>query len=315
MFKKILALLLLAVFLTGCTAGNRAYPSKKIEIIVAFGPGGAPDTVARSFAASLEEVSGATVLVSNHPGAMGIIGTTKAAMSANDGYTLFLAPIASFTSAPLLQEVHYSSGDFEGVVALSQQAYAISVAADSSYNTLEDLASISDITYATMGIGHHSHVLMAEILAQQGSAGRAVPFDGSANGLQSVVAHETQVAITDANTAVQRARSGETRILAVTGSERNPSLPDVPTVTELGYPEADYTVSQALAIPQGVDPEILNTITELAQQAVETESYQAFLSATNNRLPEMSGDEWLNIYAPAELDRTANAYERLRITS
>lgn len=315
MMKKIGALLAVtALALSGCAQTDREYPSKKIELIVAFGAGSTNDVVARAFAASFEDVSGGTVLVSNRPGAMGIIGTTEASLAADDGYTMLLAPVAAFTNAPLLQKTHYSSEDFKSVTSLSSQGFAITVRADSPYNSLDDLKNAdSALTYATLGEGHSGHVLLAEILKDLGKDGRAIPFDGAANAIQSTISGETDIAVTDASAAYQREKSGEVKVLAVTGDERVPSMPDVPTVTEEGYPEANYLATQALAIPAGVDDETTQKITELAEKAVHSDSYQEYLKTANSTLQDIDGPKWMTDYVPEEKARIEQAYQELGI--
>lgn len=304
---------LVGIFLAGCSTGNFDYPSKKMELIVGYGAGSANDTIARAYAAALEEVSGATVLVVNRPGAGGIISATEAMLAPADGYSLLLAPISAFTTAPLMQEVHYSSEDFRTVSALAEQPFAITVAADSPYDSLADLREGTSLTSAILGEGHASQVVIGTIMKQLGSQIRSVPFDGSGAVLQSVISGETDVAITDANTAYQRVRSGELKALAVTGTKPMEAFPGVPTVSEAGFPEADYMVTQALAVPVDTPEEIVEKLEDLSDRAVATGTYQDFLTATNTFVPDMEGSEWMQDYAPFEMERLKKAYAELGI--
>lgn len=304
----------LALVSSSCSSEVREYPARKIEIVVGYGAGSANDVVARAFAAGLEEVSGANVLVVNRPGAAGIVASTEAMMAAADGYNLLLAPISAFTNAPLMQKVHYSADDFRTVASLAEQPFAIAVQTDSPYNSLADLAEAPGaLTYATLGIGHASHVLMAEILDDLGGSGRAVPFEGGGLVVQSTVSGETDLAVANSSSVIERIRSGELKALAVTGTERTEELPDVPTVHEEGFPAADYLVSQALAVPADTPEDVATRLEELSAQALETDTYQAFLKASNNRVPAMSGPEWMREYAPNEKNRLETAYNELGI--
>lgn len=304
----------LGLALAGCGTDAFDYPSKKIEIVVGYGAGSANDVVARSFAAGLEEVSGARVLVVNRAGAAGIVASTEAMMAPADGYNLLLAPISAFTNAPLLQDVHYGPEDFRTVTALAEQPFAIAVQADSPYNSLADLAEAPEaLTYATLGIGHAAHVLMEEIMDDVGVSGRAVPFDGGGTVVQSVISGETDISVSNANAAIERIRSGELKALAVTGTERMTELPDVPTVIEEGIPEANYMVSQALAVPADTPEEVIEELEKLSAEAIATSTYQEFLEASNNRVPDMTGREWMAEYAPSERTRLEEAYEELGI--
>lgn len=312
--KTLVAMIsLVGLLMTSCGTGNFEYPSRKMELIVGYGAGSANDTIARSYAAALEEVSGATVLVVNRPGAGGIISATEAMLAPADGYSLLLAPISAFTTAPLMQEVHYSPEDFRTVAALAEQPFAITVAADSPYNSLEDLGQETSLTAAILGEGHASQVVIGTIMQQLGSQIRSVPFDGSGAVLQSVISGETDVAVTDANTAYQRVRSGELKALAVTGSKPMDAFPGVRTVSEAGFPEADYMVTQALAVPVDTPEEIVDKLEKLSDQAVATDTYQDFLAATNTFTPDMEGREWMDTYAPSEMERLRKAYAELGI--
>lgn len=304
----------LALTLGACSSESLDYPARKIEIVVGYGAGSANDVVARAFAAGFEEVSGANVLVVNRPGAAGIVASTEAMMGAADGYHLLLAPISAFTNAPLMQKVHYSAEDFRTVASLAEQPFAIAVKKDAPYDSLADLANAPRaLTYATLGIGHASHVLMAEILHDVGATGRTVPFEGGGLVVQSTVSGETDIAVANSSSVIERVRSGELKALAVTGTERVEELPDVPTVHEAGFPQADYLVSQALAVPADTPEDVVARLEELSAAALETDTYQAFLKASNNRVPAMSGVEWMRDYAPNEMNRLATAYEELGI--
>lgn len=303
-----------ALVLTACSSTLAEYPARKIEIVVGYGAGSANDVVARAFAAGMEEVSGANVLVVNRPGAAGIVASTEAMLAAADGYNLLLAPISAFTNAPLMHEVHYSSDDFHTVASLAEQPFAIAVRADAPYDSLADLANASGaLTYATLGIGHASHILIAEILDDIGASGRPVPFEGGGLVVQSTVSGETDIAVANSSSVIERIRSGELKALAVTGTERTEELPEVPTVHEAGFPQSDYLVSQALAVPADTPEDIVNRLEELSAEAIQTDTYQAFLKASNNRVPPISGPEWMRDYAPNEKDRLATAYEELEI--
>lgn len=315
MRKAVTAILAaVSLALAGCAAEVSSYPSRTIEIVVGYGAGSANDVVARSFAAGLEEVSGARVLVVNRPGAAGIVASTESMLAPEDGYNLLLAPISAFTNAPLLQEVHYGPEDFRTVAALAEQPFAIAVQADSPYNSLADLAESPEaLTYATLGIGHAAHVLMEEIMADIGQEGRAVPFDGGGTVVQSTISGETDISVSNSNAAIERIRSGELKALAVTGTERMEELPDTPTVIEEGIPDANYMVSQALAVPAGTPEDVTEELEKLSREAIATDTYQEFLTASNNRVPDMTGAEWMAEYAPSEKARLESAYEELGI--
>lgn len=307
---------IMGLVLSGCqaTVSSDTYPSKRMQILVGYGAGGSNDTTARSFGKAVEEVSGGTALVVNRPGAGGIIAATEAMLEAADGHRLFLAPIAAFTSAPLQQDVRYSDGDFRSFAVLTEQPLVMVVPAKSPFHTVADLeGATSTVSHTSFGEGHMTQLVAGEILHALGVEAQPIPFDGSPSALQSVVNGESDLGVIDITSAKARIQSGELRALAVTGPARLDWIPDTPTVTEAGFPDADYVVSQALLGPADVSDDIAEDIEQLAQEAVATQVFQDYLETTGSYIPSLPGPEWITDYAPAERDRTQRSYEKLGI--
>lgn len=302
-----------ALVITGCSGGGE-YPSESAEMLVGYGAGGANDTVARSFAAALEEPFGQSVLVVNRPGGGGTIAATEAAAAEADGYNLFMAPIGAFTSAMLMQDVNYEIEDFRSVAPVAQQGYVVVTREAAEWNSLEDLEGAQGtVTHSSFGEGHASHLVGGEILHKMNVEGQAVPFDSSAEAVQSVINGDTDLGVLDIATALPRIESGELKALVRTGEDAPEALADVPTVTDAGYSEADYLVSQGLVLPADTPDDVAEVLAEDAAEALESSSYQEFLDTSHNTVPEISGEEWITEFVPAEKTRYEEAYERLGI--
>lgn len=302
-----------ALVLTGCSGGEDEYPSEAAEMVVGYGAGGANDTVARSFAAALEEPFGESVLVVNRPGGGGTIAATEAAAAEADGYNLFVAPVAAFTSATLMQDVSYTNEDFRSIAPIAEQGYVVVTREGSEWNSLEDVENANGtVTHSSFGEGHASHLVAGEILHKMGVEGQAVPFDSSTEAIQSVINGNTELGVIDVATALPRIESGELKALAATG-EPPEELADVPTVTEAGFPEAEYLVTQALVVPADTPDEIVEVLSQDTEEALQSDSYQEFLDTSYNTVPESSGEDWMAEFVPAEKVRYEEAYERLGI--
>lgn len=324
--EKTLALLLaliLLLMMTACDNIQREFPAKKIQVLVGYGAGGLNDSVARALAASLEEVSGQTVLVVNRPGAGGIIAATEAMLAPKEGYNLFLAPSAAFTSSVLLHQVKYSADDFTGVAVVSQQPFVLVTAGDQgtppkenrpAIRSIEDLKTGREVVYGAYGEGHATHMISALFLKDAGIPGRVVPFESTATAAQSVINREVDLAAIDLPGALPRIASGELRALAISGAKRSPALPDVPSFSELGYERSDFSGSQGLVAPRGVDEKTLEKLKELTDAAIHSPRYQEFIESSKLTFPaDTDGEKWLHGDIPAEHERFNSAYQELGV--
>lgn len=322
-FLALITSLALMLTLTACDNIQREFPSKKIQVLVGYGAGGLNDSVARALAASLEDVSGQTVLVVNRPGAGGIIAATEAMLAPKEGYNLFLAPSAAFTSSVLLHEVKYSAEDFAGVAAVSQQPFVLVTAGDQGtppkenrpdIHSIEDLQKDREVVYGAYGEGHATHMITALFLKDAHIPGRVVPFESTATAAQSVINREVDLAAIDLPGALPRIASGELRALAISGGKRSPALPEVPSFSELGYERSDFSGSQGLVAPSGVDPETLQKLRELTQEALQSPRYQEFIESSKLTFPaDTDGERWLHGDIPAEHERFNSAYQELGV--
>jgi tripartite-type tricarboxylate transporter receptor subunit TctC len=310
----------LALTMTACgpSGGGGAaaadYPSGDIEMLVGFDAGGHNDATARKFAASLEKELGENVLVVNRPGGGGVLASTEAANAAPDGSTVLFAPTGAFTSGMLQQQVSYDISDFRSIQPVAENGFVVAVAADSPFQTLEDLQDASGrLTYSTFGQGHPSHLIGAEIADGYSVDAEAVSYDSSPDALQAIVNGAVDYGIQDVTSALPRLESGEIRALAISSEERLDALPDVPTVGEKGFESATFTGSQALVVPAETPEEVIGVLEEAASNAVEDPEFVEFVETSAGSIPEVDGEAWFAEYMPAERDRFEEMYERLGI--
>lgn len=301
-----------ALALAGCS-GDDEFPSGNVEMIVPNAAGGSVDTSARAFAASMSEEMGVEFIVVNREGGAQTIGTTEAAQATADGYTTYVAPASAFASRPLLEDVQYSAEDFISITPLAHQPYVIVTDSDSEYETLEDLAQADGrVTYTTFGRGNMTHLAMGSTLESMDVEGEPVPYESGADAIQAVTSGQVDVGVIDINVASGQIEAGAVNALAVTSEERHDSLPDVVSLAETEWPEgAGFTSMVAWAVPADTPDEAIDTLTNAAEAAYESDSYQEYLASNHMEDSEYTGRSWFEDLIPDLSERSKEAFERL----
>jgi tripartite-type tricarboxylate transporter receptor subunit TctC len=262
MIRKLLTLLALALAFTAAQA--QPYPSKPVRMIVPFPPGGGTDILARLVASKLTEVSKWNVVPDNRAGAGGTIGIAEAARAAPTGYEMVMGQKDNMVVAPwLYKNLSYEpTRDFVAVAHVAYTPVVIVTRAESKFKTLADVvnaarAAPDSITYGSPGNGTTIH-LAGEIFKTAANIKiRHVPYKGSNPALMDVLAGNVDLMVSSLPSAMAQIKSGRLRPLAVTSLRRSSSLPDVPSVAELGYKDFDVSTWYGLFMPAGTPKEIV----------------------------------------------------------
>lgn len=257
----IAALVLLAL---ASTADAQSWPSKPIRIISPYPPAGANDLLARIIAPKLSEQLGQPVVVENRAGATGNIGAELVAKAPADGYTLLMGQAGNLTiNISLMAKIPFDPvRDFSPVTMVASTPNVLVVHPSLPVRTVKDLIALAkakpgQINYATSGIGSPGH-LAAELLNK--SAGIRlvhIPYKGAAPALLDVVAGNAHLYFTSAVSAQPFIPSGRLRMVAVASAKRSPSLPEVPTVAEAGFPEFDVSSWWGVVAPASTPREVV----------------------------------------------------------
>ena len=251
--------------LLGATFGARAqpYPTRPIRLIVADAPGGAPDQLARLLSQKLSMGLGQQVVVDNRPGAGGVVGTEIAAKAPADGYTLLMTTTAIYAILPNLRKnLPYDPvKDFVPVARVATASNVLVVNNDLPVKNVAELVKLAkekpgQLNYASAGIGTPAHLAGEMLNLQADIKVTHIAYKGAAPGLQDVIAGNVQYIITSPIAAGAHMNSGRVRALATTGTTRNPSLPDLPTVAE-AVPGYEITQSWGIVAPAGTPTEIV----------------------------------------------------------
>ncbi len=255
---------LLLVAFTFCAVGASAqpYPNRPIKLIVADSAGGAPDQLARIVALKLSDSLGQPVVVDNRAGAGGVVGAEVAAKAAPDGYTLLLTTTAIYAILPNLRK-NLPYDPVKDFVPISRIATASNVLVVNNALPAKNIAELiklakekpGALNYASAGVGTPAHLagemlnLLADIKVVH------VPYKGAAPALTDVIAGNAQYIITSPIAAGAHMTGGRVRALATTGAERNPGLPDLPTISET-VPGYEITQTWGIVLPAGTPPEV-----------------------------------------------------------
>jgi len=231
----------LALAGTGLVAAQ-AYPSKPLRIIIPFPPGGATDIGGRYIAQKLGEALGQQAIPDNRPGANGTIGLELTAKAPPDGYTLVLGQTGNLAISPGLTKVNYDPvRDFAPISLVIASPHALAVHPSLPARSLKDVVSLArskpgQLNYASTGSGSAGHLGMELLKTTTRMDIVHVPYKGAAPGLSDLVAGHVALMFTSALSTAQVQNAGRVRVLAVGSLQRSPSMPEVPTIAESGYP-------------------------------------------------------------------------------
>lgn len=254
-----------------------SYPSRPVTIVVPHAAGGAVDGVARIFADKLREELKESVVVDNRPGASGMIGAGTVAHATPDGYTLYVnASIHSINPLLYKKNVKFDAvKDFTPISMLAQGALIFSVNPKVPANTVQELitkvkASPKAYNFGTSGFGSAGHLGIAQFLYESGLSPLQIPivlYKGAAPALQDLVGGQTSGMMDPMLSSLPQVKAGKLRALAVTGRERSPLLPDVPTMRESGLKDFEFYSWYGLWAPANI-PEPIRLKLEAASSKI-----------------------------------------------
>ncbi len=240
--KKIcLAIGLSSVVTIAMSQQAPAWPQgKTITVIVPFAAGGAVDFAARQVTTKLSERLGQSIVIENIAGASGVVGTTKVARAASDGYTLMVAPDSSLTLTPLVtpDTVKYDAlKDFTAIGIINTTPYILVTNPGLPVNSVSDLvryakAHPKELNYASPGVGNLTHVAMEALARQAGIELLHVPYKSTPQMVTDIVGNQVNMTFLVPSTAMPHIKAGRMKALGVTVDQRIASLPDVPAVAD-----------------------------------------------------------------------------------
>jgi tripartite-type tricarboxylate transporter receptor subunit TctC len=265
------------------------YPTRAINMIVAFPPGGQADLAARPTAAALEKILRQPVVVQNRGGAAGAIGNAFVARSAADGYTLLMA-LSSLAVIPEAEKLFgrtppYTVEQFAPIALVNADPTMLAVPANAPWQTMEDFIAAAkarpgDIPYGSSGTYGTLHVAMEMLAASAGIRLLHVPFAGAGPAITALLSGQIQALASAPGTLTQHVRDGRVRVLGCWGRERVAAFPEVPTFVEKGFPDVEFYIWAGLFAPAGTPAPVMQRLRDGVRQAVrDPQLVQAFTAA------------------------------------
>lgn len=240
------------------------WPDKPVKMIVPYAPGGATDILARPWSEKLAQAFGQPFVIENRGGASGTIGAEAAAKAAPDGYTLFFTPNNTLNVFPLLKKTSYDPmKSFEPIGRAGDMVvgFAINPAVGvKSFKELIDHAKKSPgkLAFASSGVGTATQMRLEMLKLKAGIDILHVPYRGGADALNDVLANNAQ--LMNESSSLPHVKASKLILLNVNHFERSTEFPDVPTLTELGFPGADVPIWFSIWGPAGLPKEIVGKL-------------------------------------------------------
>ena len=285
------------------------YPSRPINVIVAFPPGGNTDIMARALQNEMSKALGKTIVIINKPGAAGTLGLAELSRSGPDGYTIALTPNNPLTAQPHVQKLPYAMDSFRYVCLTYFAPYVLIAGPQAPFKTFEEFVSFAkakpeNFVYGHAGLASQPHLGMLAVLRAIGAEGLGVPFTGAGPMAQALLSG-TVMAITETPAV---AAASNLPLLAALSEARIPALPDLRTMKERGYPAASFTAGGLIA-PAGTSPVVLATLEKACAEATARVEYQTIAARLNVEARYLPGDTFRKLFDADSIDN-AEAIKR-----
>ena len=288
----------LTAFLCGAAfAQAPAWPTRPVKLIVPYAPGGATDVMARPWAEKLTQAFGHPFVIDNRGGASGAIGTEGAARAAPDGYTFLFTPGATLTVLPHLRKLNYDPRkDLIPVARVGDLVCGFVIVPSLGINSIKELVDYAKknpgkLAYGSAGLGTYSQMRLEMLKVRAGIDILHVPYRGSADAMNDLLAGHVHL-MNEIN-VIPHVRAGKLKLLNMNYATRHPDFPDVPTLTEQGYPDADMPIQYTIQAPAGTSREIIAILNKRVVEIAATKEMIARMQEINVAVPLQTPEEVL----------------------
>jgi tripartite-type tricarboxylate transporter receptor subunit TctC len=306
---------IVAVWLAAAPAASAqgdSFPSRPITIIVPFPPGGSSDVVTRLVAHKLAENLKANVVIDKRGGGGGVPAAIAVKQAAPDGYTLLLANNGLFAIMPALTaDIRFDPiKDFQPITPLFAFPSVLVVPSGSPARTAKELVALAKskpggLNYASQGVGSGGHILGEMFRLRSGVPMVHVPYRGAGPAVTDLAAGNVDFLFSSYVSAIGQVQGGKLRLLGWTSTKRSSALPDVPTMTEAGYPGTELEIWQGIVAPAGTPPAIVRKLNEEFVKAAQSPDIVRQVAAQAVDMLTSSPEEFAKLLA-ADVDRLGN---------
>ena len=310
------------VLATACIAqadeDPAAYPSKTIRIIVPYAAGGGTDLLARTWADVLSKQFNQAVIVENKAGGNGIIGTSYAARSAPDGYTIYIATYGFPVTPLLVKDAQYAVSDFAPIIRTGFGPLALVVAANSPIKDMQDLVAMARakpgaLNAATLGDGSQEQMGTVKFQTSARVKFTEVPYKGGAPAIQDIMAGNIQLMFEGLPTVMGFIKGGTIRVLAVTGAVRSSQLPNVPTIDELGFKDVEVYSWTGFLVPAKTPRPIVDKLNAAFRKGLADPAVVGKIAETFGSDPAGGSAEDFQAFLAARIKENAELIKALNI--
>jgi tripartite-type tricarboxylate transporter receptor subunit TctC len=297
------ACVLLAIAAIAPAQAQSDFPSRPITIIVPFPPGGSSDTVTRLVAQKLGENLKTNIVIDNRGGGGGVPAALAMKQVTPDGYTLFLANNGLFAIMPAMTDVRFDPvKDFQPITPLCTFPSVLVVPDGSPARTAKELVELArtktgGFNFASQGVGSGGHILGEMLRLRSGAPFTHVPYRGAGPAVTDLAAGNVDLLFSSYVSAIGQVQAGKLRVLGWTAPRRSATLPDVPTMTEAGYPGVELVVWHGIVAPLGTPPEIVKKLNEEFAKAALSPDVVQKVAAQGVEMSTTSPEEFAKLIA------------------
>lgn len=294
------------------------YPTRPVTLINPFPPGGAADVVARPFAAVMEPLMKQPVVIETKAGAAGAVGAQFAANAKPDGYTMLIhiVSISGFAEVDKLfgRQPKFTRADFIPIARFTAGPMALLVNDQTPYKTLKELVDDAkkrpdQIVFSSSGLYGALHLPTALFMKAADIKMRHLPTNGGGPALTALLGNNSQVLVSSVAAAMGQLKAGKVRALAVYSDKRVPSIPDVPTLKELGY-DVEFYLWVGLFAPKGTPEDIVKKVRADAKAAVATDQFKAAIKNLGDEVAYLDQPDFAKFW-DADAKRVESAVQSI----